>query len=82
MVTNVKEGNRIKCQQYWPDSGKKEFGPFQVIITDQQVFADYVIRTLSLSVSDCHCLTLISDVIRNCFGQYTSFSLVQDVLTR
>ena len=51
MVTNVKEGNRIKCQQYWPDSGKKEFGPFQVTISDQQVFADYTIRTLSVSVS-------------------------------
>ena len=51
MVTNVKEGNRLKCQQYWPDSGKKEFGPFQVIITDQQVFADYTVRTLSVSVS-------------------------------
>ena len=51
MITNVKEGNRIKCQQYWPDSGKKDFGPFQVTITDQQENADYVIRTLSVSVS-------------------------------
>ena len=50
MVTNVKEGIRIKCQQYWPESGKKDFGPFQVIITDQQIFADYTIRTLSVSV--------------------------------
>ena len=51
MVTNVKEGTRIKCQQYWPESGKKDFGPFQVTITDQQIFADYTIRTLSVSVS-------------------------------
>ena len=51
MVTNVMEGNRIKCQQYWPDSGKKEFGPFQVILSDQQIFADYTIRILSVSVS-------------------------------
>ena len=50
MVTNVKEGIRIKCQQYWPESGKKDFGPFQVTITDQQIFADYTIRTLSVSV--------------------------------
>ena len=52
MVTNLKEGNRNKCEQYWPDSGQVEFGPFQVIITDQQVFADYTVRTLSVSVSD------------------------------
>ena len=51
MVANVKEGNRTKCEQYWPESGKKDFGPFQVIITDQQIFADYTIRTLSVSVS-------------------------------
>ena len=50
MVTNVKEGTRIKCQQYWPESGKKDFGPFQVTISDQQIFADYTIRTLSVSV--------------------------------
>ena len=51
MVTNVMEGNRIKCQQYWPESGKQQFGPFHVTITDQQIFADYTIRTLSVSVN-------------------------------
>ena len=50
MVTNMKEGSRIKCHQYWPESGKKGFGPFQVTITDQQIFADYTIRTLSVAV--------------------------------
>ena len=51
MVTNLKEGSRIKCQKYWPESGQETFGPFQVIITDQQVYADYIVRTLSVSVS-------------------------------
>ena len=51
MVTNIKESNRTKCHQYWPDSGKAEYGPFQVTITDQQIFADYTIRTLSVSVN-------------------------------
>ena len=50
MVTNLKEGSHTKCQQYWPENGKKDFGPFQVTIADQQVFADYTIRTLSVSV--------------------------------
>ena len=50
MVTNIKEGSRIKCQQYWPDSGQESYGPFQVIITDQQIYADYTVRTLSVSV--------------------------------
>ena len=49
-IVMVTEGTRIKCQQYWPESGKKDFGPFQVTITEQQIFADYTIRTLSVSV--------------------------------
>ena len=54
MVTNLKEGNKTKCQQYWPETGASKYGPFQVTITDQQHFADYVIRTLTVSVSvDC-----------------------------
>jgi len=50
MVTNIKEGNKIKCQQYWPETGNKSFGPFQITITDQQVFADYTIRTFQVTV--------------------------------
>ena len=45
------ENNKIKCEQYWPESGKKQFGPFTVAITDQQILADYTIRTLEASVS-------------------------------
>ena len=51
MVTNLKESNKIKCQQYWPDNGSKNFGPFTVTLTDQQLFADYIIRLLQLEVS-------------------------------
>ena len=51
MVTNLKENKKIKCQQYWPESGSKSYGPFIVTITDQQVFADYTIRLLQIQVS-------------------------------
>ena len=51
MLTNVEESNKIKCEQYWPGSGKKIYGPFLVIITDQQILADYVVRTFVISVS-------------------------------
>ena len=50
MITNLTENNLIKCHQYWPESGKTQYGPFQVTMTDQQIFADYTIRTLSVSV--------------------------------
>ena len=65
MVTNLKEGNKVKCQQYWPEAGTNEFGPFKVIITDQQTFADYVIRVFTVSVSCivCVCLRLMKFVL-------------------
>ena len=51
MVTNTVERGQQKCEQYWPDKGTKEYGPFKVTLTDQQVFADYTIRHLFVSVS-------------------------------
>ena len=51
MVTNTVERGRQKCEHYWPDEGTKEYGPFKVTPTDQQVFADYTIRQLFVSVS-------------------------------
>ena len=51
MVTNLKEGNKSKCEQYWPDSGTGNFGPFKVTLTEHQVFADYCIRTMQVTVS-------------------------------
>ena len=53
MITNVKEGSKVKCEQYWPDlvSETLECGPFKVTLTDQHVLADYTIRNLLLSVS-------------------------------
>ena len=65
LVTNLKEGNKVKCQQYWPEAGTNEFGPFKVIITDQQAFADYVIRVFTVSVSCivCVCFNLMKFVL-------------------
>ena len=50
MITNLEEGGKPKCQQYWPDSGTESFGPFQVSITGQQILADYTIRKLTVQV--------------------------------
>ena len=50
MITNLVEGTETKCHQYWPDKGSVKFGPFKVSIIDQQILADYIIRTLVLQV--------------------------------
>ena len=52
MITNLEEGGKPKCQQYWPDSGTENYGPFQVSTTAQQLLADYTIRKLSVEVGE------------------------------
>ena len=54
MVTNLKEGTKSKCEQYWPDTvmAQKEFGPFTVTLMDEQVMPDTVTRKLSVKVSE------------------------------
>ena len=59
MVTNIKEGSKNKCHQYWPEVGAQSFGPFQVTITDQQILADYTTRCFSVQVYEyMHVLTV------------------------
>lgn len=41
----------ISFEQYWSDSEEKSYGPFQVAVSEQQVFADYVIRKIVVTVS-------------------------------
>ena len=50
MLTNLEEGGKTKCQQYWPDSRSKNFGPFQVSMIDERILADYTIRILTVQV--------------------------------
>ncbi|CAI8021857.1 Receptor-type tyrosine-protein phosphatase alpha [Geodia barretti] len=46
MITKLEEGGKIKCQRYWPQTGRCNFGPFEVTLTDEQIFADYTTRRL------------------------------------
>ena len=59
MITNLEEGGKGKCHQYWPDAGTLKHGPFNITITDQQILADYTIRRFTLEVG-----THIGNVIR------------------
>ena len=51
MVTNIKEGKKIKCQQYWPEHDSEDFGPFRITLSDQKMFANFTIRLLQVEVS-------------------------------
>ena len=77
MVTNIMERGQQKCEQYWPDEGTKEYGPFKVTLADQQVFADYTIRHLFVSVSlmilHCTFSTLIHSSADHLFYMATQY---------
>ena len=60
MLTNVVEGGQQKCEQYWPDQEPQEYGPFTVTLAEQQVFADYTVRSLSSLCSVTICSGLVS----------------------
>ena len=55
MVTNLKEGNKMKCEQYWPSavSHDEYYGPFNVTLMNERIYPDSVIRNLSVTVSSC-----------------------------
>ena len=50
MITNLVEGGKTKCHRYWPEKDSVKFGPFEISTIDQQILADYTIRTLYVQV--------------------------------
>ena len=54
MVTNLKEGSKNKCEQYWPKSLKEPIafvGPFTITLLDEWVLPDFAIRRLKIKVN-------------------------------
>ena len=52
MVTNLKEGAKSKCEQYWPDTQAEpeQFGRFTITLADELILPDYVVRNLTVKV--------------------------------
>ena len=48
MLTKEKEGGRVKCHKYWPDSGAKTFSHLQVILHATNEYPDYVLREFKI----------------------------------
>ncbi|KAL3879952.1 hypothetical protein ACJMK2_032228 [Sinanodonta woodiana] len=54
MLTGLFEGGKHKCELYWPEGEGQTstFGCVAVTLVDTDLFADYVIRTLEMSVNN------------------------------
>ena len=50
MLTNIMDASMIRCQQYWPESGSENYGPFRVTNTGQQQNTHYCERHLQVKV--------------------------------
>ena len=52
MLSNLVEGNKVKCEEYWPKSVKQpsEYGPYIVQILSEELFSNFVIRNMEIVV--------------------------------
>ena len=49
-VTNLVELARVKCHQYYPESGSLTFGPVTITLLESIPLADFTIRSLKLEM--------------------------------
>ncbi|XP_078328720.1 receptor-type tyrosine-protein phosphatase T-like isoform X2 [Crassostrea virginica] len=50
MLTNLKEGDKIKCTQYWPNKNESPtFGPMSIKMIEEKKYAAFIERKLSLN---------------------------------
>lgn len=50
-LTNMVEMGKIKCHKYWPDE-HEQYGTIRVSQSEEEVLADYTIRTFVLQQTD------------------------------
>ena len=48
MLTNLVEKMKIKCSQYWPESGSAQYLHFSVTLVNTVTHADFVLRHFHL----------------------------------
>ena len=48
MLTKEREGGRVRCHKYWPDSGARTYSSLQVILHAVSEFPDYTLREFKI----------------------------------
>ncbi|XP_061195009.1 receptor-type tyrosine-protein phosphatase epsilon-like [Saccostrea echinata] len=53
MLTNLKEGTKVKCHQYWPDANKNvNYGSVSVKLMEEKEYAFYIVRKMTARHSE------------------------------
>ncbi|XP_062620192.1 receptor-type tyrosine-protein phosphatase T-like [Saccostrea cucullata] len=53
MVTNLKEGTKVKCNQYWPEANKNaNYGAVSVKLIEEKQYAFYIVRRMTATHND------------------------------
>ena len=50
MLCDIVEGRRVRCHQYWPETGIRKYGAITVQHLEKKQLADYIVRTLEVTV--------------------------------
>ena len=50
MITHLFEGGKVKCDQYWPETGTGNYGDINVTTVREDVLAFYTLRTFTLEL--------------------------------
>ena len=48
MLTQEREGGRVKCHRYWPTTGALNFRQYQVILHAVNEYPDYILREFKI----------------------------------
>ena len=54
MLTNLVEKARVKCSQYWPETGHQEFADIKVTLVNTVIQADFVVRYFQIEKVSLH----------------------------
>ena len=68
MLTNLVEKMKVKCSQYWPDSGSQQYSYINVTLVDTITHSDFVIRHFRIkSVSEHDVFVCVCVQINNSY---------------
>ena len=72
MLTQEREGGRVRCHKYWPEAGAEKYGVFQVIAHSVSQYTDYLLREFNvIDTRVCLPAAMVAAVICGTYNEVT-----------